>query len=126
ADLMRFYRQGREQGGFENGVRLAIQAMLANPRFVFRLEQAPPTLRAGQAYRIGDMDLASRLSFFLWGTVPDAELLAAAANGRRRTPAGLRAQVQRLLADSRSEALATRFAAQWLRLQDIEKNRPDP
>jgi hypothetical protein len=123
---MRFYADGRKQADFENGVRLAIQAMLANPRFVFRLEQAPASVREGQRYRITDLDLASRLSFFLWGTVPDAELLRAASDGMLKTQAGLDAQVRRLLADARAEALATRFGAQWLRLQDIKKNRPDP
>jgi mono/diheme cytochrome c family protein len=126
ADLMGFYEEGRKQGDFESGVRLAIQAILANPRFVFRLEQAPQTLRAGQTYRINDIDLASRLSFFLWGTVPDAELVAAARNGALGTRAGLTKQVRRMLADARAEAVATRFGAQWLRLQDIDKNRPDP
>jgi hypothetical protein len=126
ADLMQFYNEGRTQGDFESGIRLAIQAMLANPRFVFRLERAPQTLRAGQSYRINDLDLASRLSFFLWGTVPDAELIGAAESGVLRTEAGLNAQVRRMLADARAEAVATRFGAQWLRLQDIKKNRPDP
>jgi mono/diheme cytochrome c family protein len=126
ADLMRFYNDGRKQTDFESGIRLAIQAMLANPRFVFRMEQAPQTLRAGQTYRINDIDLASRLSFFLWGTVPDAELVKAATSGVLRTQAGLDKQVRRMLADARAEAVSTRFGAQWLRLQDIEKNRPDP
>jgi hypothetical protein len=126
ADLMRFYADGRKQTDFENGVRLAIQAMLANPRFVFRLEQAPASVRAGQSYRITDLDLASRLSFFLWGNVPDAELVKAASSGVLKTQRGVDAQVRRLLADARAEALATRFGAQWLRLQDIDKNRPDP
>jgi mono/diheme cytochrome c family protein len=125
-DLMRFYGDGRKEADFESGVRLAIQAMLANPRFVLRLEQTPQTLRAGATYRINDLDLASRLSFFVWGTVPDAELLTAAGNGALRTPAGLEKQLRRMLADPRAEALATRFGAQWLRLQDIKKNRPDP
>ncbi|MBA3269038.1 MAG: DUF1592 domain-containing protein [Acidobacteria bacterium] len=126
ADLMRFFSEGQKQGDFESGIRLAIQAMLANPRFVFRLEQAPPTLRAGETYRIGDLDLASRLSFFLWGTVPDAELVKAAQSGVLKTRLGLDQQVRRMLADARAEAVAMRFGAQWLRLQDIEKNRPDP
>ena len=126
ADLMKFYGDGRKQADFESGIRLAIQAMLANPRFVFRLEQAPQTARVGQTYRISDIDLASRLSFFLWGTVPDAELVAAATSGVLRTPAGLEKQVRRMLADPRAEAVALRFGAQWLRLQDIKKNRPDP
>lgn len=126
ADLMRFYADGQKQDDFESGVRLAIQAMLANPRFVFRLEQAPASVRAGQTYRITDLDLASRLSFFLWGTVPDAELVTAASNGALKTQRGIDAQVRRMLADARAEALATRFGGQWLRLQDIKKNRPDP
>ena len=102
-----------------------MQAILASPRFLFRLEQTPSTLKAGQTYRISDLDLASRLSFFLWGTMPDAELLKAASAGTLRTPAVFEKQVQRLLADPRSEALATRFASQWLRLQDVDKVRPD-
>jgi hypothetical protein len=126
ADLLRFYADGRKRGDFESGIRMALQAMLANPRFVFRLEQAPPTLRAGQSYRITEMDLASRLSFFLWGNVPDGELLKAAQTGGLGTTTGLDRQVRRMLADPRAEAIATRFGAQWLRLQDIKKNRPDP
>ena len=126
ADLMRFYADGRKQTDFESGVRLAIQAMLANPRFVFRLEQAPASIRVGQSYRITDLDLASRLSFFLWGTVPDAELVKAASSGVLKTQRGIDAQVRRMLADARAGALATRFGGQWLRLQDIKKNRPDP
>jgi hypothetical protein len=126
ADLMGLYEQGRKGGDFESGIRLALQGILANPRFLFRLEQAPPTLRAGQTYRISDIDLASRLSFFLWGTVPDAQLVEIAMRGTLKQPAVLDAQVRRLLADRRSEALATRFASQWLRLQDVDKVRPDP
>jgi mono/diheme cytochrome c family protein len=126
ADLVRLYEQGRKGGDFESGIRLALQGILANPRFLFRLEHAPPTLRAGQSYRINDIDLASRLSFFLWGTVPDEELVTLAMQGRLKQPAVLDAQVRRMLADPRSEALATRFASQWLRLQDVDKVRPDP
>jgi hypothetical protein len=126
ADLVRLYEQGRKGGDFESGIRLALQGILANPRFLFRLEQAPATIRAGQSYRINDIDLASRLSFFLWGTVPDQELVGLAMQGRLKQPAVLDAQVRRMLADSRSEALATRFASQWLRLQDVDKVRPDP
>jgi mono/diheme cytochrome c family protein len=132
ADLMHFYDEGRKDGDFESGVRLAIQGILANPRFLFRIERgvspgsAPgATLKAARAYRISDIELASRLSFFLWAAVPDAELVKAATQGTLGTPAVLRKQVRRMLADRRSEALATRFAAQWLRLQDIEKIRPD-
>ena len=124
-DLMGFYERGRKQSDFEGGVRLAVQAILASPRFLFRIEQVPSTLKAGQTYRISDADLAARLSFFLWGSMPDAELLKVAASGTLRTPAVFDKQVKRLLSDSRSEALSTRFASQWLRLQDVDKVRPD-
>ena len=110
---------------FEGGIRLAVQAILASPRFLFRIEQTPSTLKAGQTYRVNDHDLASRLSFFLWGSMPDAELLKAASAGTLRTPAVFEKQVNRLLKDQRSEALATRFGSQWLRLQDVDKVRPD-
>ncbi|HJZ73945.1 MAG TPA: DUF1592 domain-containing protein [Vicinamibacterales bacterium] len=126
-DAMSFYEQGRKTGDFESGVRMALQSILVSPRFVFRLEQAPdPKLvKASASYRISDQDLASRLSFFLWDAVPDAELIKAATSGVLRTAAGFEKQVRRMLADGRSEALATRFAGQWLRLQDLEKIHPD-
>ncbi|HYB96523.1 MAG TPA: DUF1592 domain-containing protein [Vicinamibacterales bacterium] len=123
-DAMKFYEQGRAKGGFENGIRMAVQSILMSPRFLFRLEHQPAGIR-NAAYRISDEDLASRLSFFLWGTVPDAELLRAASTGTLRTAAGLDKQVRRMLADRKSEALSTRFAAQWLRLQDLDKIFPD-
>ena len=125
ADLMSFYERGRKSGDFESGIRMAVQAILASPRFLFRIEQVPSTLRAGQTYRISDYDLASRLSFFIWGSMPDAGLLKAASAGTLRTPMVFDRQLKRLLADSRSEALSTRFASQWLRLQDVDKVRPD-
>jgi hypothetical protein len=124
-ELMSFYERGRKGGDFEAGIRLAVQAILASPRFLFRMEQAPAAVRAGQSYRIGDVDLASRLSFFMWGALPDAELLKAANSGTLRTPAAFNKQVRRMLADPRSEALSKRFASMWLRLQDVEKVRPD-
>ncbi|MGH9345954.1 MAG: DUF1592 domain-containing protein [Vicinamibacterales bacterium] len=124
-DLMGMYERGAKGGGFEEGVRLALQAILASPRFLLRLEQAPATLNAGETYRLNDLDLASRLSFFLWGTIPDAGLVQAATSGALRQPAALERQVRRMLADRRSEALASRFASQWLRLQDVEKVSPD-
>jgi len=123
-DAMKFYEQGREKGGFENGIRVATQSILMSPRFLFRLEQQPAGLR-GATYRIADEDLASRLSFFLWGTVPDADLVKAASLGSLRTPAGLEKQVRRMLADRRASALSTRFGSQWLRLQDLDKIFPD-
>jgi mono/diheme cytochrome c family protein len=125
AALMQFYRQGRTTGDFESGIRLAIQAMLANPRFVFRLEPAPEALEAGETYRISDVGLASRLSFFLWATLPDAALLDLGTRGQLAHPEVLEQQVRRMLADRRSTALSTRFAAQWLRLRDLEAIRPD-
>ena len=121
-DLMAFFKRGAD---FEGGIRLAVQAILASPRFLFRIEQTPSTLKAGQTYRVDDHDLASRLSFFLWGSMPDAELLKAAAAGTLRTPAVYARQLDRLLKDPRSSALSTRFASQWLRLQDVDKVRPD-
>ncbi len=123
--LVGFYQQGRKTGDFEQAIRFALQAILASPRFVFRLEEVPSTLRAGQSFRLNDQDVATRLSFFLWGTVPDADLLKAASTGQLRTPVALRKQVARMLADARSESLATRFASQWLRLQDLDKMVPD-
>ena len=123
--LMRFYASGAKTGGFDEGIRAALQAMLASPWFVFRFERVPEGVRAGQHYRLSDVELASRLSFFLWGSIPDHELLNLAARGRLSEPKTLDAQVRRMLADARAEALATRFASQWLRLQDVEKVRPD-
>jgi mono/diheme cytochrome c family protein len=123
--LTRFYTQGRKDGDFESGIRLALQAILASPRFLFRLEEAPATVRAGQNYRITDLDLATRLSFFLWGAGPDDELLKVAQRGTLRGPGVLTAQVKRMLADPKAESLSTRFASQWLRLQDLEKIYPD-
>lgn len=123
--IMAFYDQGVKAGGFEIGVRSAIEAILASPHFIFRFEALTGNAKAGEKYAIGGADLASRLSFFLWGTPPDEALIAAAQKGALNTPAGLEAQTRRMLADPRAEALATRFAAQWLRLQDIEKVHPD-
>ena len=126
-DLMRLYAQERTKSDFESGIRLALQAVLAHPQFLFRFESTPVTaLEAGVPYRIGDVDLASRLSFFLWSTLPDGELLRVANRGELSKPAELERQVRRLLADPRSIALSTRFAAQWLRLQDVGKVIPDP
>src|SRR5262245_61483845 len=126
-DAMAFYDQGRKKGDFESGVRMALQSVLVSPRFLFRLEQAPQLVvaKAASSYRVSDPDLASRLSFFLWNSVPDAELVRAAAQGSLRTAAGLERQVRRLLSDPRSESLSTRFAAQWLRLQDLDQIFPD-
>jgi mono/diheme cytochrome c family protein len=126
--LMTFYadaRKGRVGNDFEAGVRAVVQAILASPHFLFRLEEMPAGTRAGQTYRLTDPDLASRLSYFIWATAPDAELVKLAANTTLHTPAVLEKQVRRMLADPKAEAMSTRFAAQWLRLQDVEKIHPD-
>ena len=125
-EVMAFYDQGAKRGGFEIGIRTALEAILASPHFVLRLERQPADVRPGQSYKIGDLDLASRLSFFIWGTPPDAELKTLATEGRLANPAALEQQTRRLLADPRAEALGTRFAAQWFRLQDLYKVHPDP
>ena len=124
--LMTFYQTGREEGDFESGVRTALQATLASPNFVFRFEQVPAGVEPGQNHRISDLELASRLSYFLWSTVPDTELVRVASEGRLPDPTTLEQQVRRMLGDPRSEALSTRFAAQWLRLRDLEGKIPDP
>ncbi|MDA1103986.1 MAG: DUF1592 domain-containing protein [Gemmatimonadetes bacterium] len=124
--LMGFYRDGLDRNGFERGVRGALEAVLASPFFVLRLESEPRGVAPGQSYDLADGDLASRLSFFLWGTPPDAELLRLASAGDLNDDRELERQTRRMLADPRAEALGTRFAAQWLRLQDLYKVRPDP
>ena len=123
--LVSFYTTARKDQDFEGGVRNAVQAILASPQFIFRLERAPSGVRPGQNYRIADIDLASRLSYFLWGTVPDQELVSVAMKGQLRGPGVLEAQVRRMLKDERAETLATRFASLWLRLQDLDKIHPD-
>ena len=122
SELMEFYRQGEASGGFETGVRLALQAILASPEFVFRFEPVAGSERDG-SYRISELALASRLSYFLWGTPPDEELVSLAERGR--LSGNLRDQVERMIADPRSDALGTRFANQWLRLQDLDLVHPD-
>ena len=124
--IVPFYESEAAKTGFESGVRASLEAILASPYFIFRLEKAPTDARSGGTYRVADMDLASRLSFFLWGQPPNQELIAAAQRKELSTMVGLDKQVRRMLADPRSSALANRFAAQWLRLQDVEKVRPDP
>jgi hypothetical protein len=126
AGPMSFYDRGREESGFEVGVRSALQAILASPSFIFRFEEPPAGTGEGDVFRLSDVDLASRLSFFLWASSPDPELLDVASRGGLADEAELERQVRRLLADPRSEALAGRFAAQWLRLQDAAKIQPEP
>ena len=127
-DLLGFFDEGAAGGGFEAGVRTALEALLASPHFVLRLERGPTDLEEAAPvpdYRLADPDLASRLSFFLWGTPPDDELQTLADEGLL-TPEELDRQALRMLADPRSGALGHRFAAQWFRLQDMDKVRPDP
>ena len=128
--LMGFYRTAAAAeggaGAFEQGIRSALQVIVASPHFVFRFERVPPDVAPGHNYNVSDVELASRLSFFLWGTIPDGQLLAAATARKLSDPGTLNAQVRRMLADPRAEALASRFAAQWLRLQDLDLVHPDP
>jgi hypothetical protein len=135
--LMPFYEAGRANGGFERGIQQALERVLISPQFLFRIERAPgpvvariSTARANAAAPasvapVSDVELASRLSFFLWSSIPDDELLDAAIAGKLRDKAVLNRQVRRMLADPRSEALVTNFAAQWLFLRDVEQKRPD-
>ncbi len=126
--LMAFYDAGASpttKTSFEDGMRNAVQAVLASPYFIFRFEPEPTKTAAGKDYKISDFDLASRLSFFMWGTMPDDRLLGLARRGQLSDKPVFNAEVKRMLADPRSEALSTRFAAQWLRLQDVEKVHPD-
>ena len=120
-----FYDSFAETDGFEIGVRTALEAILASPHFIFRIEPEPDEIQPGQNYRISELSLASRLSFFLWAGPPDEELVQVATSGRLGNPQVLRAQVMRMLQSPKAEALATRFAAQWLRLQDLDLVRPD-
>ncbi len=128
-DLLSFYQSGRNQGDFESGIRTAVQAMIASPEFVFRLERASTTAAArtapGTNYRITDLELASRLSYFLWSTAPDEQLIGVASQGKLKDPVVLEKQVRRMLADPRAEVLATNFAYQWLHLQNLKDANPD-
>ena len=130
--LMALYEAGATEGGFEVGVRTALQGILASPDFIFRFEAPPAVVDAGSGgdaaddlYRIAPLDLASRLSFFLWGMPPDEELIEAARTGGLSDDAGVETQVRRMLAHPDAEGLAARFAAQWLRLQDLDNVHPD-
>jgi hypothetical protein len=125
--LLTFYQSGRNQGGsFDAGIERALRLILSSPEFVFRFERDPSSVAAGTAYRINDLELASRLSYFLWSSIPDDELLNLAVAGKLSEPATLTTQVRRMLADPRAQALATNFAAQWLYLRNLKNFAPDP
>jgi hypothetical protein len=124
--LLNYYQAGRNEGDFETGIRTALQAIIANPEFVFRFERTPAGVAPGKNYRIGALELASRLSYFLWSSAPDEELIALASTGKLSEPEVLEKQTRRMLADARAKSLATNFAAQWLNLQNLKEALPDP
>src|SRR6185503_12152002 len=123
--LMKFYALGRKEGSFDNGIEAVVQRVLVDPQFLLRLEATPANVAPGTAYRVNDLDLASRLSFFLWSSIPDDELIEVAARGALRQPQELERQVRRMLLDPRSDALVSSFAGQWLFLRDLKNVRPD-
>ena len=120
------YREGANKGGFEAGIELAVRSILVRPKFLFRFESQPETIAPNTPYRIADLELASRLSFFLWSSIPDDALLDAAVNMTLHDPAVLEKQVRRMLADLRSEALVSNFAGQWLHIRNVSSFRPSP
>ena len=122
--LVGFYNEGRDSGGFEVGIERALRALLVSPDFLFRVVSDPPGIAPGTPYRLSDLELASRIAFFLWSSIPDDELLEVATLGRLHDPAVVEGQVRRMLADPRSEALAQNFAGQWLRLRNISGALP--
>jgi hypothetical protein len=123
--LMNFWREGRRQRDFDRGIQVALQRVLASPKFVFRAEREPAQIAAGRAYRLSDLELASRLSFFLWSSIPDDELLEAATRNRLKDPAVLERQVRRMLADPKSERFVANFAGQWLYLRNLSNHQPN-
>jgi len=123
--LMPFYTAGKTEGGFDRGIQKALERVLVSPQFLFRIETDPATAAPGSIHRISDLELASRLSFFLWSSIPDDELLNTAIAGKLSNPATLELQTKRMLADPRSESMVTNFAAQWLYLRDIQAKNPD-
>ena len=126
-EALHYYHQRRAAGaGFDEGIRAALESVLANPQFIFRFEAVPNSARPGRSYRVSDLELASRLSYFLWSAPPDEQLLRTAAAGRLNERSVLEREVKRMLADRRSETLATNFAAQWLNLKNLDDVLPDP
>ena len=125
ASLMDFYGSGRNEGGtFEDGIEVALQRILVDPEFVYRQEAEPAGVAAGKSYRISDMALASRLSFFLWSSIPDDELIDLASQSKLRDPAVLEKQVVRMLADPKSEAMTVNFTGQWLGVRSLKTSEP--
>jgi mono/diheme cytochrome c family protein len=122
---LKFYSDARADGGFEAGIEMALRAILVSPRFIFRIEQDPANLPAGTAYRLNDTELASRLSFFLWSSIPDEELLDVAVKGVLKHPAVLDRETRRMLADPRAESMVNNFAEQWLYLRNLASANPD-
>ena len=123
--LLEFYRDGRQAGSFESGIQRALARVLVDPQFLFRFEREPADTPPGTPFRLSDLELASRLSFFLWSSIPDDELLDVARRGGLKDAATLDRQVRRMLADPRAEALVTNFAGQWLFLRELRNARPD-
>jgi hypothetical protein len=124
-ELLSLYQAGRNKGDFEAGIRMAVQAIVADPQFVFRFERTPPRVSPGTNFQISDLELASRLSYFLWSSAPDDQLITVATQGNLKDPAVLEQQVRRMMADPRSEALAISFAEQWLGLRNLRDLQPD-
>jgi hypothetical protein len=122
--LMEFYALGRRGGSFDDGIEAVVQRVLADPKFVYRMESTPADVAPGAAYRIGDLDLASRLSFFLWSSIPDDTLMQLAESGELGKPDVLRREVRRMLADPRASALTKNFAGQWLGLRNLAAHAP--
>jgi hypothetical protein len=124
--LMGFYQEGRNEGGFEMGIERALARLLFDPRFIFRMEHVPANLAPGTAYRLTDLELATRLSFFLWSSIPDSKLVELAAAGELSKPAVLEQQTRRMLADPKAKSLVDNFASQWMRLRELDNAEPDP
>ncbi len=122
---MRFYQSGTEEGGFLGGMQEAVASVLVSPSFIFRIETDRPGAKDGEVHRLSDSELASRISFFLWSSLPDKELLEAVASREFSNPAGIEKQVKRMLADPKADALATNFANQWLHLRNLDSVSPD-